>query len=175
MSKTYFYVTEVYKYQSFQNIMRSYNFPTNTEIGFIVEQRAMVELGHYIWDARCGQLSDIMFSPNILWCYCAGAGYQHYEDSVEVAVLTIVPWLWCELIRWGDPGGRVNICQLLQLSPLLLTVRRACGETHERALITVVYVVAFPLMLCIIFFISMQEQHSSHSICAHRWIKYIRV
>ena len=46
--------------------MRSYNFPTNTEIGFIVEQRAMVELGHYIWDARCGQLSDIMFSPNIL-------------------------------------------------------------------------------------------------------------
>ena len=46
--------------------MRSYNFPTNTEIGFIVVQRAMVELGRYIWDARCGQLSDIMFSPNIL-------------------------------------------------------------------------------------------------------------
>ena len=83
LSKTYFYVTEVYKYQSFQNIMRSYNFPTNTEIGFIVEQRAMVELGHYIWDARCGQLSDIMFSPNIL-CY------------VQVQGINIMKVLW----RW---------------------------------------------------------------------------
>ena len=65
--------------------MRSYNFPTNTEIGFIVEQRAMAELGHYIWDARCGQSSVILCS------------HQTYCDViVQVQGINIMKVLW----RW---------------------------------------------------------------------------
>ena len=64
--------------------MRSYNFPTNTEIGFIVEQRAMVELGHYIWDA--GVVSSVILCSHQTYC----------DVIVQVQGINIMKIVW----RW---------------------------------------------------------------------------